>query len=62
MYLNCLFILILFIQVNKQDSIYHECGVVFFYPGQYKLNLQCQTLKQHIWKLIPPLQLDITAE
>ncbi|XP_026821894.1 protein brunelleschi [Rhopalosiphum maidis] len=49
-------------RVNKHDRLYHECGVIFFYPGQYKLNLQCQTLKQHIWKLIPPLQLDITAE
>ncbi|XP_050428976.1 protein brunelleschi [Adelges cooleyi] len=48
-------------KVEEQDSMYHECGVVFFYPGQYKLNLQCQTLKQHVWKLIPPLQLDITA-
>ncbi|XP_050532714.1 protein brunelleschi isoform X2 [Daktulosphaira vitifoliae] len=48
-------------KVKKHESLYHECGVVFFYPGLYKLNLQCQTFKQHIWKLIPPLQLDISA-
>ncbi|XP_075217129.1 trafficking protein particle complex subunit brun isoform X2 [Lycorma delicatula] len=47
-------------QVLEHGSAYHECNVVFFTPGQYKVNIQCISTEKHIWKLIPPLDIEVS--
>lgn len=46
-------------KVLCHDSAYHECVVVFLNPGQYKVNIQCTSKQKHVWKLIPPLDIQV---
>lgn len=46
-------------EVLQHGKVYHECNVVFFTPGQYKVNIQCTSSEKHIWKLIPPLEIEV---
>lgn len=45
-----------FEKVEEQGSIKMESSVVFFNPGQYKMNVQCTSQTRHSWKLLPPLE------
>lgn len=63
-------------QLDDQGSVYHECNVVFFMPGLYKIDIQCSSQARpasalssgdvgnappaHIWKLIPPIEITVT--
>lgn len=62
-------------QLDDQGSVYHECNIVFFMPGLYKIDIQCSSqarpvsvvpsgdvnsLPAHTWKLIPPIEITVT--
>ncbi|XP_039275687.1 protein brunelleschi isoform X4 [Nilaparvata lugens] len=47
-------------EVQEHGKVYHECNVVFFTPGQYKVNIQCTSSEKHVWKLIPPLEIEVS--
>jgi hypothetical protein len=63
-------------QLEEQGSAYHECSIVFFTPGQYKVDIQCscqdnhltedkdQTLNDicHTWKFTPPVAITVVDE
>jgi hypothetical protein len=63
-------------QLKEQGSAYHECSIVFFTPGQYKVDIQCsshdnhptenkdQTLNDigHTWKFTPPVAITVVDE
>jgi hypothetical protein len=63
-------------QLEEQGSVYHECNIVFFTPGQYKVDIQCssqdnsltgdkdQTLSDigHTWKFTPPVAISVIDE
>ena len=65
---------VLLAQLEDQGSAYHECNVVFFMPGLYKIDIHCSTLPKsgpqedaasdsfptHTWKLIPPIEITVT--
>ncbi|XP_026288363.2 protein brunelleschi isoform X1 [Frankliniella occidentalis] len=67
---------VLITQLDDQSSVYHECNVVFFMPGLYKIDIQCSSVGNcsgahppgdatestpaHTWKLIPPIELTVT--
>ncbi|BES92168.1 trafficking protein particle complex 9 [Nesidiocoris tenuis] len=36
-----------------------ECCTVFFYPGEYKMSVQCNSQGRHTWKQMPPLEFDV---
>ncbi|XP_008555730.1 protein brunelleschi [Microplitis demolitor] len=60
--------------LQEYGRAYHECRVVFFMPGQFKLDIRCssndnspsssnredQTIADNEWRYIPPIE--ITAE
>lgn len=52
----------LYFQVEENKSVAHAVGFLFFYPGLYKLNVQCipKSQPEHTWKLIPPLEIHVT--
>jgi hypothetical protein len=63
-------------QLEEQGSAYHECSIVFFTPGLYKVDIQCssqenhpkgdkdQTLNDigHTWKFTPPVAITVVDE
>jgi hypothetical protein len=63
-------------QLEEQGSAYHECSIVFFTPGQYKVHIQCssqdnhppaeknETLNDicHTWKFTPPVAITVVEE
>ncbi|XP_063226452.1 protein brunelleschi isoform X2 [Bacillus rossius redtenbacheri] len=45
-------------QLEEQATTQHSCCVVFFTPGQYKVDIQCSSLLsdvRHTWRFIPPV-------
>lgn len=59
-FIKCINNILFSFQVMEHGSAYHECNVVFFTPGQYKVNIQCTSTGKHIWKLIPPLDIEVS--
>jgi len=63
-------------QLEEHGSAYHECSIVFFTPGQYKVDIHCssqencrtgdkdQTLNDigHTWKFTPPVTITVVDE
>ncbi|XP_069696670.1 protein brunelleschi isoform X2 [Periplaneta americana] len=63
-------------ELVEQGSAYHECSIVFFTPGQYKVDIQCssqdnhplgdkdQTVNDigHIWKFTPPVAITVVDD
>ncbi|KAL1123080.1 hypothetical protein AAG570_002168 [Ranatra chinensis] len=50
------------LKVEQHGSARLESSVVFFIPGQYKMSVQCTSQKRHMWKLVPPLDLEVQDE
>nr|XP_018912061.1 PREDICTED: protein brunelleschi [Bemisia tabaci]XP_018912062.1 PREDICTED: protein brunelleschi [Bemisia tabaci]XP_018912063.1 PREDICTED: protein brunelleschi [Bemisia tabaci] len=48
-----------FCQILEFGSIHHGCNVIFFSAGQYKLNIECCFQEKYVWRLIPPLIIDV---
>ncbi|PSN54921.1 hypothetical protein C0J52_01648 [Blattella germanica] len=62
--------------LEEQGSAYHECCIVFFTPGQYKVDIQCssndndptsekdQSLNEvgHTWKFTPPVAITVAED
>ncbi|XP_049774968.1 protein brunelleschi [Schistocerca cancellata] len=61
-------------ELVEQGNAYHECSVIFFTPGQYKIDIQClsqdndENLQDknlafsdvgHTWKYIPPVTITV---
>ncbi|XP_066993209.1 protein brunelleschi [Anabrus simplex] len=60
-------------KLAEQGNAYHECSVVFFTPGQYKVDIQCSSQDSdqpqtdgtlifsdvHTWKFIPPVTITV---
>lgn len=52
-----------------QNSTQHACNVLFFTPGQYKMDIQVTapdsanvaSLTNHIWRFIPPVEINVTS-
>lgn len=63
-------------ELEEHGSAYHECSIVFFTPGQYKVDIHCssqencrtgdkdQTLNDigHTWKFTPPVTITVVDE
>lgn len=62
-------------QLNEGESVHHECGLLFFTAGMYKIEITCSPAAnvaqtslyenvipahQHAWKFAPPLEIAIT--
>lgn len=57
--------------LEPQEKAQHECNVIFFTPGQYKVDIQCSAPDSncttipclppsgHIWRLTPSLNLTV---
>uniref|UniRef100_A0A6V7JEY4 Uncharacterized protein n=1 Tax=Bracon brevicornis TaxID=1563983 RepID=A0A6V7JEY4_9HYME len=60
--------------MQEYGRAYHECRVVFFTAGQYKLDIQCSSQRAvtnsntmcsdmmdagHIWRYIPPIEIAV---
>jgi hypothetical protein len=52
--------------LQPQERAQHECNVIFFTPGQYKIDIQCSAPDNstaipclhsngHIWRFTPPI-------
>nr|CAD7258323.1 unnamed protein product [Timema shepardi] len=49
-------------ELKEQGGAKHECCVVFFTPGQYKVDIQCSSLVSdisHTWRFIPPIAVTV---
>ncbi|XP_026681214.1 protein brunelleschi [Diaphorina citri] len=48
--------------VEENEAVGHAVGFLFFYPGLYKLSVQCipKSEPDHTWKLVPPLEIHVT--
>ena len=56
-------------QLAEQGSAYHECSIVFFTPGQYKVDIQCSSQDNqsdndiaHTWKFTPPVAITVAED
>lgn len=65
---KCFFVFrVLLPDLNAQEETRHTCNVIFFTPGQYKVDIQCSMPENanatpslgHVWKFIPAV--DITV-
>lgn len=59
--------------LDPQSSASHTCNVVFFTPGQYKIDIQCSAPEclsnvpvapsiignSHVWRFIPPVEVTV---
>lgn len=56
--------------LSKNSTASHECSVVFFTPGRFKVDIQCKTQQalsaiptvnndSHIWKFIPQIEITV---
>ncbi|XP_076241389.1 trafficking protein particle complex subunit brun isoform X1 [Calliopsis andreniformis] len=60
--------------LQEYGSLYHECRVVFFTAGQYKIDIQCSSKESapntpvicselinagHTWRYIPPIEITV---
>lgn len=45
--------------VLEHGSADYCFNVVFFIPGQYKMNVQCVSQGKNTWKLVPPVEFDV---
>ncbi|KAJ9597832.1 hypothetical protein L9F63_011327, partial [Diploptera punctata] len=55
-------------ELAEQGSAYHECCIVFFTPGQYKVDIQCTSQDNqcdtdiaHTWKFTPPVAITVIS-
>jgi len=61
-------------QLQEYGRAYHECRVVFFTAGQYKIDIQCSSKESapnspilyselvnagHTWRYIPPIEITV---
>jgi hypothetical protein len=57
-------------QLEEQGCAYHECSIVFFTPGQYKVDIQCSSQDSqqisndicHTWKFTPPVAITVVDD
>lgn len=56
--------------LDPQSKAQHACNVIFFIPGQYKIDIQCSAPEclmtpssiassGHIWRFIPPVEVNV---
>uniref|UniRef100_A0A8D8SHD3 Trafficking protein particle complex subunit 9 n=1 Tax=Cacopsylla melanoneura TaxID=428564 RepID=A0A8D8SHD3_9HEMI len=48
--------------VAENQAVDHAVGFLFFYPGLYKLSVECipKSSPEQAWKLIPPVEIHVT--
>lgn len=58
--------------LEPQGNAQHSCNVIFFTPGQYKIDIQCSAPEclssapsfmptGHIWRFIPPVEVNVNS-
>lgn len=63
----------LLLSLESQTKANHECNVIFFVPGQYKVDIQCSAASDnnntmisdssqhqhggHVWRFTPPINI-----